>query len=177
MNKISIEEIVIVEGRDDTRAILEAINCKTIETHGFGITKETWNLIEKANKEKGIIIFTDPDFSGEEIRRKIKSKFPKAKEAFLTKDKATKKDDIGIENANKEDIIDALNKAKVTIRTTKDIFSIKDLDDNNISQNRKRREALGSILGIGYGNNKAFLKKLNSFGISREEFNEGLKKI
>lgn len=177
MNKISIEEIIIVEGRDDTRQVLNAVNCKTIETHGFGITKETWDLIEEAYKKKGIIIFTDPDHSGEEIRRKIKERFPNAKEAFLVKSLATKKNDIGIENANPKDILDALNKAHITKKISEDIFDINDLVKNNLTCDRKRREKLGNLLGIGYGNNKAFLKKLNSFGITREEFNEKIKEL
>lgn len=177
MDKISIKEIVIVEGRDDTRAVLESVNCKTIETHGFGITKETYNLIKKAYEETGIIIFTDPDYSGEEIRKKLKEKFPNAKEAFLVEDKATKKGDIGIENAKPQDITSALLKARAEVNTKIDEFTLKDLRDNGLEGNAKRREALGQVLGIGYGNNKSFLKKLNGFSITREEFIEGLKKI
>ena len=62
-----VKEIIVVEGRDDTAAIKRAVDANTIETHGFGIRKETWDLIEKAYNEKGIIIFTDPDFAGNEI--------------------------------------------------------------------------------------------------------------
>jgi ribonuclease M5 len=32
------------------------------------------------------------------------------------------------------------------------------------------RQAVGKTLGIGYGNAKAFLRKLNHYGISREDF-------
>ena len=41
----------------------------------------------------------------------------------------------------------------------------------------KRREALGKRLGIGYGNSKSFLKKLNRYGITREEFLRQLEEI
>ena len=70
MEKLKIKEAVVVEGRDDTIAVKKAAEALTIETHGFGIKKETWKLIEKAYENQGIIIFTDPDYSGEEIRRK-----------------------------------------------------------------------------------------------------------
>ncbi|MBR5489075.1 MAG: ribonuclease M5, partial [Firmicutes bacterium] len=43
-----VKEIIVVEGRDDTAAIKRAVDANTIETHGFGIRKETWDLIEKA---------------------------------------------------------------------------------------------------------------------------------
>ena len=38
----------------------------------------------------------------------------------------------------------------------------------------ERREKLGKTLGIGSGNAKAFLKKLNGFGITREELNKSV---
>ena len=38
------------------------------------------------------------------------------------------------------------------------------------SDSRERRQILGAALGIGYGNGRAFLKKLNQFHISREDF-------
>ena len=38
--KIKIEEIIVVEGRDDTAAIKRAVTAQTIETHGFGMNKE-----------------------------------------------------------------------------------------------------------------------------------------
>ena len=73
---MKIKEIIVVEGRDDTDAIKKSVDAVTIETHGYGITKATWELIEKAYKEKGIIVFTDPDHAGEQIRRRILEKFP-----------------------------------------------------------------------------------------------------
>ena len=48
MHLPKIEEIIVVEGRDDTAAIRQAVDAVTIETHGFGIREETWQLIEKA---------------------------------------------------------------------------------------------------------------------------------
>ena len=67
-----IKEVIVVEGRDDENAIRRSLTADTIATHGFGIRKETWDLMEKAYRERGLIIFTDPDFSGEEIRKKNK---------------------------------------------------------------------------------------------------------
>lgn len=124
-----IAEVIVVEGRDDTAAIKRAVRAVTIETHGFGISKSTWEKIQHAYKDYGIIVFTDPDHAGEEIRRKILEKFPDAKQAFLSREKATEKTkgsqreaeanngrpDIGIENASPEDIREALEKAKARI--------------------------------------------------------------
>ena len=77
---------------------------------GIGIRPETWDLIEKAYESKGIIVFTDPDHAGDQIRRRILERFPDAKEAFLDRSQAEKDGDIGIENASAESIREALRK-------------------------------------------------------------------
>ncbi len=180
MEKLKIKEAIVVEGRDDTIAVNKAVDGLTIETHGFGIRKETWQLIEKAYKEQGIIVFTDPDYSGEEIRRRINEKFPNAKQAFLSRVDATKRNDIGIENAIPENIAEALKKARCTLIDNSKQFSEADLFAAGLSgggDSRQRREALGKILGIGYGNSKTLLKKLNSFNISRMDFADAVKRL
>ena len=45
------------------------------------------------------------------------------------------------------------------------------------NNSKRRREILGEILGIGYGNSKQFLNRLNNYGISKEEFIDGLKEM
>ena len=176
MEKIKIKEAIVVEGRDDTARVLTAVDGFTIETHGFGITKEKYREIEEAYKAQGIIIFTDPDFSGEEIRKKLLAKFPLSKQAFLDREKATLSGDIGIENAKPEDIVDALLKARCTKSEGKDIFTEKDIYDLGLVGDKKLREKVGRELGIGYANAKTFVKKLNSFGITKEELRECIEK-
>ena len=114
---MKIREIIVVEGRSDTAAIKKSLDAITIETHGYGITGDTWELIEKADREKGIIIFTDPDHAGEQIRRRILQRFPNAGQAFLDRESAEKNGDIGIENASPDSIRTALEKAHCTLET------------------------------------------------------------
>jgi len=171
----TIKEIIIVEGRDDVAAIGRALEADTIATHGFGITGETWNLIEKAYEDRGLIIFTDPDFSWEEIRKKLNAKFPLSKNAYLDREDATKKGNIGIENASPESIRSALEKSRCTLMEKRQEFTMEDLRAHDLvggTGSAERRARVGKALGIGYGNSAAFLKKLNQFGISRQEFIE-----
>lgn len=174
---MKINEVIIVEGRDDTCAVKRAVDAETIETHGFGISAATWRLIDKAYRTCGIIVFTDPDNAGKIIRKKITDKYPDAKEAFLTIKEAIKDGDIGIENANPEDIEAALKKVCcASEESIGDIFDMSDMIDNGLTGegSKEKRQALGRILGIGYGNTGAFLRKLNRYGITREQFFRGL---
>lgn len=177
---MKIKEVIVVEGRDDTTAVTRAVECDTVETHGFGIKKETWELIKKAYEERGIIIFTDPDHSGEEIRKKLSERFPNAKHAYLTKKEALGGNDVGIENASDKAICEALNKAKAKLVESTDIFTQRDMVDAGLAGgagSKEKRQALGKALGIGYGNSLGFLKKLNAFGVTKEDFARELDKI
>ena len=93
-----IKETIVVEGRDDRSAVERAVEAPIIETHGFGISEEKWVELAAAYERTGLIIFTDPDFSGLKIRERLKERFPLAKEAFLTKEEAFREGDIGKEN-------------------------------------------------------------------------------
>jgi len=180
----AIKEIIVVEGKDDTAALKRACICTTLETHGFGVTSETFSLLDRAYRETGLVIFTDPDHAGEFLRRRLASRYPQAKHAFLTKEEATDTSDgdIGIENAQPEAIMRALENARCLLEEIPKapVFDRQDLFDSGLDGVRdssRKRQEVGKILGIGYGNSRAFLDKLNKFKITREEFNEALRTL
>ncbi|MBQ2058500.1 MAG: DUF4093 domain-containing protein [Firmicutes bacterium] len=108
---MKIEQIIVAEGRDDEAAILRAVDAAVIVTRGYGISGSTLELIGKAYREKGIIVFTDPDHAGANIRNALTRRFPRALQAYLTRGEAEKSGDIGIENASPEAIRRALERA------------------------------------------------------------------
>ncbi len=177
---LSIKEVIVVEGRDDETAVKRAVSAEIIITHGFGIKKSTFKRIEDAAKRCGVIIFTDPDYAGEQIRKRISKRVKNCKHAFLSREDATKDDDIGIENASPESIIDALSKVHTIMDENRCEFSISDLVNDGLSGfsgSLQKRDELGRILGIGYGNAKQLVSRLNHYGITREEYNGAIAKI
>ena len=178
-----IKETIVVEGRDDTAAIKRSVDALTIETHGYGIRPETWELIEAAYEKTGIIVFTDPDHAGEQIRKRITDRFPDAGQAFLDKGDAEKDGDIGIENASPDSIREALAKAHAAAAeagTADDEYTMSDMYRWGLTGrdgSSARRRALGKALGIGFANSKTFLQRLNRFGITRNEIEQELKNL
>ncbi|CAH2215141.1 ribonuclease M5 [Tepidibacter aestuarii] len=175
-----IKEIIVVEGRDDVTAVKKAVDAELITTGGFGFPKGVMSRIKQAQKRRGVIIFTDPDFAGEKIRKKIAAEIPGCKHAFLPREEAIKDGDIGIENASAKSIIAALNKVRTENVQKREEFTQRDLVRNGLigfEDASRKRDELGKILGIGYGNAKQFLSRLNNYGVTREEFEESLKNI
>ncbi|MFS1510858.1 ribonuclease M5 [Chengkuizengella sp. SCS-71B] len=175
-----IKEMIVVEGKDDTTAIQRAVEADTIETGGSAINKEVIQRIQLAQERRGVIIFTDPDHAGERIRKIISSKVKGCKHAFLTREEASYKDDIGVENASIQAIKSALENAKIEFMDIEEQISWQDLMDAGLiihPQAAKRRTELGKILGIGYCNGKQFYKRCKMFQITKIEFTNGLQQI
>ena len=123
---------------------------------------------------------TDPDGAGERIRRFLTERFPEAGQAFIPKVQATAHNDVGVEQAQPEAILAALAKVRHHEYRPQQEFTANDLFKNNLNGSPSaaaRRDALGAELGIGYGNAKRFLERLNHYGVSREEFMAALAKI
>ncbi len=168
-----IKETIVVEGKDDIANVKRAVDCEMIATNGLAFSKDLIERLKEVDKRCGIIILTDPDYAGKKIRSRIAKHIPNAKHAYIDRKKAIKKNDLGVENAEPEVIIEALRRAKAETKERVETFTMADLIENDLSfgkGSKDRREKLGDILGIGYYNSKQLLSKLNSFGISREEF-------
>ena len=175
-----LKEVLVVEGKMDTVAISKALEADTIETGGFTLAPYTLKQIEAAYKKRGIIILTDPDGAGERIRRYLTERFPDAGQAFIPKYQATAHNDVGVEQAQPEAYLAALSKVRQHEYRQQNEFTANDLfqhDLNGSPRASARRDALGAVLGIGYGNAKKFLERLNHYGVSREEFLAALKTI
>lgn len=192
MEKLKLSRAVVVEGRDDVRAVGDACDALIIPTHGYGISKETWDIIEKAYNEKGLIILTDPDHAGSEIRRKLSDKFPDSVQAYIDRVDATDGTDIGVENAGPEIIAEAIGKALELAERTSErseektgksddeaVADMKDLTELGLAGTdgaSERRAEVCKELGIGYGNAASMIKKLKGFGIGIDELKKAVEK-
>jgi ribonuclease M5 len=180
-SKLSLSRAIVVEGRDDVDAVSRAADALIIPTHGYGITAETWAVIAKAYEEKGLVILTDPDHAGEQIRRKLTEKFPDAVQAYIARSDATRADDIGVENASPEVIREALEKALSHLSHLSHTgVTMADLTELGLAGSEGASELRAAVcreLGIGYGNAGAMVKKLRGFGIDTDELREAVKKV
>ncbi len=175
-----IKELIVVEGKSDTVAIKRAVQADTIETGGSAVDRTVIAKITLAMERRGVIILTDPDHAGERIRKIVAAKVPGCKHAFIPEKDATRKGDIGVENASPESIRHALENVHTSFEGAPILIGIEDLMEAGMLVNSKaaeRRMALGNLLGIGYCNGKQLYKRLAMFGITREEFAAALAQI
>ena len=155
MEKIKIDLPIIVEGRYDKSALMGYLDAKIITTGGFSIfnDKEKQALIRRIG-ENGIILLTDSDGGGKQIRRFLQSILPPDKIHNLyipkiggkesRKRQRSKAGTLGVEGMEKDVILRLLtpfinsnNTEKDTKMITKvDFFQDKLTGCDNASENR-----------------------------------------
>lgn len=181
--KRKIPEVIVVEGKDDTANLKRYYEVDTYETRGSAIDQDDLERIATLQELRGVIVFTDPDYNGERIRKIIMQEVPQAKHAFLNRGEAvpkskTKGRSLGVEHASFEDLEKALA-GLVGSYEDGNFFDITKLDLMRLgllmgSDSRKRREYLGEALRIGYCNGKQLIKRLELFGICLAEVEDAM---
>lgn len=182
--KEKIAEIIVVEGKDDTRRIQEVLAADTIETRGSAINEDIIAQIIHAQATRGVIVFTDPDYPGEKIRKTIMAEVPDAKHAFLPRSQAKGKKryaSLGVEHASDQAILMALKKV-MTPADPDDFVPVSRQALMNYgliaaAKSSRRRELLGDELSIGYTNGKQLQKRLTMFRITAEQLSAAMQKV
>ena len=120
MDKIRVKLPIIVEGRYDKSTLSGYLDANIITTDGFSIfnNKEKQSLIRKISSE-GIILLTDSDGGGKQIRSFLSGILPKEKIHHLyipkiegkekRKTKPSKAGFLGVEGMKKEVILKVLS--------------------------------------------------------------------
>lgn len=177
-NKETINHVIVVEGKDDTANLKRFYDVKTYETRGSAINQTDLERIARLHELYGVVVFTDPDYNGERIRKIIMQAIPDVGHAFLQRDEAVPKSkskgrSLGIEHASFDD----LEKALASVRGKEKPISESDITPQDLMRlgltmgqdSRKRREYLGETMRIGYCNGKQLLKRLRLFAIRLAE--------
>ena len=113
MDKIFVDIPVVVEGKYDKNTLLQIIDACVITTGGFSVfnSKEKRSLILKLAEKKGIILLTDSDGGGSQIRKFLLGILPRDKVYNLyipkiegkerRKEKASKSGLLGVEGMDR----------------------------------------------------------------------------
>lgn len=165
-NKQKIRQTIVVEGKSDLDKIKSLFDVDVITTNGSYINKEKINLIKKINENNGVILFLDPDYVGEKIRKTIANELKNVKQCFITIDDmvvGSKK--IGIAEATDESIINALNKV-IEFDQCQSSLSLNEFNSLRID-NKEKRIKICNSLNISYCNGKQLFRRLNMMGITK----------
>lgn len=153
---VRIKQAVIVEGKYDKIKLSNIIDGLIVETGGFQLFSNPQKLsyICSLARETGIVIMTDSDAAGFQIRAKLSSCIPKDQiyHAYIPdiygkerrKANASKEGKLGVEGMDQEIIVDALRQAGVAI------------EGKRVPSAQLKQTDLYELGFIGQTNSKAF---------------------
>lgn len=122
---IKIKEAIIVEGKYDKIKLSSILDTLIIQTNGFCIHKDKERLafIKRLAEERGVVILTDSDHAGFQIRSYLSGALPKGqvKHAYIPdvmgkerrKEQPSKEGKLGVEGIDTAVILKALEQAGV----------------------------------------------------------------
>lgn len=168
---MKINEVIIVEGKTDTQVLKSFLDVDTIETGGSGLNQKTLEYIKTTSMTRNIIVMTDPDFPGKQIRDKIAKVIPRCKHAFVNKKDAIKHHKVGIAEATQDAILEALENV-VTFSPDSESITWAEFIQLDIIGDKKRREEIYDHFHLGYGNVKTLFKRLNLVGITAQQIQD-----
>lgn len=170
---MKINEVIVVEGKSDTAKLKSLFDCDTIETGGSSLDRDCLARMKDLSKARGIIIFTDPDFPGMQIRQKITDYIPNAKHAFVQKKDSIAHGKVGIAEATPEAIKEALLHV-VTFKNDQPTLLWDEFLQLDIIGNTKKRLYVYDYFHLGFGNAKTLYKRLNMAQISFDHVKQAL---
>lgn len=184
---LKISEAVIVEGRYDKLKLSNILDTLIIETNGFGIykDKEKVKFIRRLAKERGIIVLTDSDHSGFQIRNYVSSGIPadRIKHIYIPdiygrekrKAQPSKEGKLGVEGMSEELLLDLFEKANVSVKASEienpvTNFDLYDLGFSGTDGAKQNKKKLLKALDLPeFLSTNSLLSYINS-SMTREEF-------
>lgn len=184
---IHIEEAVIVEGKYDKIKLSNFLDAMIVETGGFAIYKDKKRLqfIRRLAMERGIIILTDSDHSGFQIRNYIAKGLPpqQVKHLYIPdvygkehrKQKPSKEGKLGVEGIDDSVLMALFDRLQVryTTQLPKDPITNYDLYAAGLAgtpdSKQKKKKLLAALDLPEFLSTSALLAYLNS-RMQRDEF-------
>jgi len=191
---IKIKEAVIVEGKYDKIRLSNILDALIIETNGFQIYKDKERLafIRKLAYERGLIIATDSDHSGFQIRNYISNGIPanRIKHVYIPdiygkekrKSLPSKEGKLGVEGIDDSVLTELFKKAEIdfTFEKDRELISNYDLFAAGISgsaNSKERKKKLLKKLNLPeFLSTSSLLSYLNSV-MTKDEFDDYITEI
>ncbi len=191
---LKIKQAVIVEGKYDKIKLTNILDTLIIETNGFGIykDKERQKFIKKLANERGIVILTDSDHSGFQIRHFLSSMIPKEQITNVyipdvfgkekRKDAPSKEGKLGVEGMTSKIILEAFEKANINCAQSENRQMVTKLDlfDDGLSgrpnSKEKKKKLLKALNLPEFLSTNSFLSVINS-SMTYEEYKDAISNL
>ena len=169
--KIYLDGVLVVEGKEDASYLSNYISSEIVTTNGFEISKETVSYL----KNKKIIVLTDPDEAGKNIRNKLNELLPNSINVEVDIKKCVRNTKNGVAECDIDEVLTKLKPYVTNQKDTESNISLTDLYNLGLLNNKDLRERVCKKLNLGKCNAKTMYKRLLNNNIKLEQLCEIIK--
>lgn len=173
MKKI-INDVLVVEGSNDASYISSLVEALIVTTNGYEIPDKEIDFLKHLPKGKKVLILTDSDKAGGEIRQRLNDKLDNLENIYVDINQCNKNNKHGVAECDKNELLKVL-KPYINEGVTQNRLTTNDLVKIGVNT-KDKRDYLAKELHLGNCNNKTLLKRINYLGISLQKVNEIYKK-
>ncbi len=171
--KLKLDALIVVEGTTDVQKLMPMVEAEFVVTNGSAVSNETIQFIQQAKlRGKEVIVLTDPDFPGEQIRRKLDQSIPGLTHIFLDQKHAIARHKVGVAQAESDYLLQSLRHKVSAKPTQKQSITMEDLHNLGLVGRDFSFALRSKVLNhfhLGFANVKTMLKRLNFLGIKADE--------
>ena len=171
--KFHLNALIVVEGTTDVQKLMPVIDAEFLVTNGSAVSKDCIEFIQEAKRRgKEILVLTDPDFPGDQIRKKLDQSIPGLTHIFLDKEKAISNRKVGVAQAKTEYLLQSLQHKITANPSHHQSISMQELQELGlvgVEQSFAKREKVLKHFHLGFANVKTMLKRLNFLGVTADE--------
>ena len=173
MNKIYLNHILVVEGKEDKCFLSNYIETPIISLNGLDVKSNTFKLLKRFGNDDIFILLTDPDKVGETIRENIEKLGVRLINIKLTNPNFVRGKKQGIAESDIKDIL------KLLIPYTIDAYQTSSIDMFFMykcgltgSNSSEKRKIICNHFGVDYMEGKSFKILLGILKINKDEIIE-----
>lgn len=162
MNKYYFDGVIVVEGKSDISFLSSFLIGKFYLTNGCDINKERLKFLKLLSNNNKIIVITDPDIKGNEIRRKINEEIKGIINIELDKNYCKKKDKIGLAESSMDYIFNKLREYNLIVnkKTVAKPLYLRDIMLINEKNNLDIKNLIENSFNVKIYSNKELIKVL-----------------
>ena len=170
--KMHLDGILVVEGKEDASYLSNYISSEIVTINGFEMPEITISYL----KNKRVIILTDPDKAGIEIRKKLNILLPNSVNVEIDAKYCTRGIKKGVAECNIQELLTKLKTFATQEKKTESDISVSDLYNLGLMNDKELRTSICQKLNLGKCNSKTLYKRLLNNNVSLKQLCEIMNK-
>lgn len=168
---IKTNSVFVVEGQSDKALLSRFFDTEIVITNGTYVSRETKDYLMALEKTHDIVVITDPDGPGNQIRQTLLAVLNNPKVALTDKKRGIKKGKVGIAETDIEHLLEVVTPLVSPAKDMPPALNLTDLLTLQV-KNPAFYQILVQKYPLKNTNKKTMIKRLKYLGVTKQEIED-----